>query len=327
MPLGVRLRSRDGLKDDATPVQIPRPASYTYLPLAADLDREASNGAIKRTFSENALATIDGTEHRVPPALIDPSTVPTQVHSPVGMSVDRRKSARPTKPNITISKFAIAAKAGSDDTAYESRGLAKPRKSHREAMSHSVTRSLSGFAPKSWISASRSPSPSSRDGWKATQDEATSTVQPSEHHSSPQKSLQTHEKVDKDEAPESTGPPSRNGSIVSKKARRPLSTLLQKSPAGEPALARRPSFSSLRKSLSSDKLSSLSSSPLSPEKTPPMPRSMSIERSQSMGLDTPRKKDELWGAFRTLDGDFQKSVCLLQSKNALLIQIQVQIEI
>lgn len=307
MPLGVRLRSSDALRDDAMPVQIHRPASYTYLPLSADLDGEVSGGAIKRTFSENVLATIDGTEQRLPPAFIDPSTVQTQAASPVGVSVDRRKSPRPAaKPNITISKFAIAAKAGNDDTAYESRGLPKPRKSHREAMSHSVTRSLSGFAPKSWIPTSRSPSPSTRNGWNATQDEVTSTVQPSEHHSSPPTSLQQIDgKVDKDEASKFAGSPSRNRSVISKKTRRPLSTFLQKSP-GEPTLGRRPSFNSLRKSLSSDKLPSGSSSPWSAERVPPMPRSMSKERSLTMGLDTPRKKDELWTAFRTLDSDFQK---------------------
>lgn len=307
MPLGVRLRSSDALRGDATPVQIHRPASYTYLPLSADLDGGVSGGAIKRTFSENVLATIDGTEQRVPPPHIDPSTVQTQAGSPVRISIDRRKSPRPTaKPNITISKFEIAAKGGNDDTAYESRGLAKPRKSHREAMSHSLTRSLSGFAPKSWIPASRSPSPDKRNVWNDTQDGVPSTVEPSEDHSSPPISLQQmSEIVDKDEASKLTGSPSRNGSVISKKSRRPLSTFLQKSP-GEPALSRRPSFSSLRKSFSGDKLPSLSSSPLSAERVPPMPRSMSTERSQTMGLDTPRKKDELWTAFRALDSDFQK---------------------
>lgn len=307
MPLGMRLRSSDALKDDGMPVRIHRPASYTYLPLSADLDGEVSGGAIKRTFSENVLATIDGTEQRVPLAHIDPPTVQTQTDSPVEIAFDRRKSPRPAaKPNITISKFAIAAaKAGDDDTAYESRVLAKPRKSHREAMSHSVTRSLSGFGRKSWMSASRSPSPSTRKGWKGTQDEETSTLQSSGHHSSPPRSMQIDGKVDRDEAPESAGSPSRNASVISKRTRRPLSTFLQKLP-GEPDLVRRPSFSSIRKSLSSDKLPSLSSSTVSAERVPPMPRSMSTERSQHMGYDTPRKKDELWTAFRTLDGDFQK---------------------
>ena len=306
MPLGVHLRSRDAPKDDATSIQIPRPASYTYLPLSADLDREVSGGAIKRTFSENVLATIDGTEQRVPSTDTNLSALQMQADSPVALSVDRRMSPRPAaKPNITISKFAIAAKAGNDDTAYESRGLAKPRKLHREAMSHSVTRSLSGLAPRSWISASRSPSPSTRNGRNPTQEGGTSTVPPSDHHSSPVRSPPLDGKVDKDEGPESAGSPARNGSVSSKKTRRPLSTLLQKSP-GEPALARRPSFSSLRKSLSSDKLPSLSNLPLSAERVPPMPRSMSTERSQTIGLDTPRKKDELWTAFRTIDGDFQK---------------------
>ncbi|KAL9598379.1 MAG: hypothetical protein Q9219_004541 [cf. Caloplaca sp. 3 TL-2023] len=41
-------------------------------------------------------------------------------------------------------------------------------------------------------------------------------------------------------------------------------------------------------------------------KRPTVPPSASIERFQWLGIESPRKKDELWGAFRTLDGDYRK---------------------
>ncbi len=306
MPLKGSLRGGDAFREDSIPVQIPRPASYTYLPLSTDSDTDVTSGGIKRTFSENVLATLDVTEEGVSSADTDLSTSQKRGDSPTGNSLDRRKSARPVvKPKITISKFALSDEQGKDDTAYESRGTVKARKSDREIISRSVSRSLSGFARKSWISGSRSPSPDTRSGQDFIQDGATSDLQASGLSRCPPKLLQTDKTVEKSEAPESAKSPSRKGTVLNKKTRRPLSAFLQKSTA-ETILPRSPSLTSLRKSLSSDKLPSLDRSLPSSERIPPMPRSMSTERLQSMGVDMSKKKDELWSAFRALDGDFHK---------------------
>ncbi|KAK8238346.1 hypothetical protein HDK90DRAFT_502766 [Phyllosticta capitalensis] len=52
-----------------------------------------------------------------------------------------------------------------------------------------------------------------------------------------------------------------------------------------------------KSSFSTDRLPSLLRSPPSSESIPPL---------KTFSLDTPKKKDELWGQFRSLDGDFQK---------------------
>jgi len=57
-------------------------------------------------------------------------------------------------------------------------------------------------------------------------------------------------------------------------------------------------------SFSTDKLPGHSSAPLSPNLQPPSPRPPTSHKPA--GLTLPRKKDELWNIFRTLDGDFSK---------------------
>ncbi len=305
MPSGVSLDGGFVLTDDdPMAVSIPRPASYTYLPLSIESDKNAANGGIKRTFSENVLATFDAPE-RISLAEIDPPTIQMKNDSQMGMSTGRRKSFQPSKkPNITISKFALSARTGMDDTAYESGRTVKAKKSEKEPGAHSVTRSLSGFARKPWMSGSRSLSPSRRDGPTPVEEGSVSSAPTSGHPSNLSKVLHNAEKLENGEVSNSTDSLLRQGSVLSKKPRRPLSTFLQKTPT-EPTLPRSPSFTSLRKSLSSDKLSTLSRSPLSSERVPPMPRSIS-DRSINLGLDMAKKKDELWTAFRNLDGDFQK---------------------
>ncbi|KAK8252531.1 hypothetical protein HDK77DRAFT_370885 [Phyllosticta capitalensis] len=68
-----------------------------------------------------------------------------------------------------------------------------------------------------------------------------------------------------------------------------------------------PSSPQLGQSFSTDRLPSLLRSPPSSESIPPVPRhKISSDKLKTFSLDTPKKKDELWGQFRSLDGDFQK---------------------
>lgn len=60
----------------------------------------------------------------------------------------------------------------------------------------------------------------------------------------------------------------------------------------------------LPQSFSTDRLPTLNSAPHSPGLTPPVPRPLTSQKSG--GLALPKKKDELWSHFRTLDGEFSK---------------------
>lgn len=290
-------------------VHIPRPASYTSFPDAINgLGDDSTSSGFQRTFSDNALSTIDRTEADVSPAHIASSTMQIRSESPSGILLDRQKSARSRpKPNITISKFALAAKAGGHDTTYESRNAVIPQVPLQDVASHSVTKSLSGFARKSWLSRSRSPSPSTPDGSDLTHDGTSSSSTTSILSASPPRAHGKDLALANGEADGSVITASRRGSVFGKKTRRPLSAFLQKNPA-EPPLPRPPSMSSLRRSFSSDKLSSLNGSMLHSERVPPMPQLGAAEHNRALGQNVykNKKKDELWSVFRALDADFQK---------------------
>lgn len=82
----------------------------------------------------------------------------------------------------------------------------------------------------------------------------------------------------------------------------PKSPNLPKSPS-------MPASPVLGQSFSTDRLPTLMRSPPSQESViPPLPRTVNQEKLKTFSLETPKKKDELWGQFRSLDGDYQKFV-------------------
>jgi len=73
----------------------------------------------------------------------------------------------------------------------------------------------------------------------------------------------------------------------------------------EPNNSRPPPMPQLPKSFSTDKLHTTSH--LHPDRAIPMPPLASAEKYQTLpSLTLPRKKDELWSVFRSLDGDYTK---------------------
>lgn len=84
--------------------------------------------------------------------------------------------------------------------------------------------------------------------------------------------------------------------------RRRLSTYLGK---GSPNSAT-PSVPALPRSFSTDKFFTVKDR--APRKPSSTPQTISSERLQGSGIEASRKKDELSGAFRALDADFQKHV-------------------
>ena len=62
----------------------------------------------------------------------------------------------------------------------------------------------------------------------------------------------------------------------------------------------------LPKSFSNSSLPSMSSGGADAFDVPPLPGTMSLDTYKPATTYIPKKKDELWNAFRTLDGDFQK---------------------
>jgi len=168
--------------------------------------------------------------------------------------------------------------------------------------SKSVSESFATFARKSWISSSRSPSPNRRalPDTELAEDHGES-LKPGSNaasSSSPSRSSVTQPRIEKPSPAILAISPSklsRRTSTLQKIKQRPQSVLMSFT-----------TFTSTNSSTSSLPRSSLdnrSTPRTSTDKIPPVP---SIEKFQNLSLESPRRRDELWSAFRSLDNDFTK---------------------
>ena len=293
-------------QDDTTST-IPRSASYTQLPAGPKIDATPQRKpSLSRSFSENVLANIQGNVSRHPSTKKGPED---------GLKLSRR-SLRRLGPSrwqkdldspLTISTFAIGPDPFAQDFAEESETRSDGKTQSTERKAPSIAGPISTLARKSWIGRSRSPSPSptktrvrkeSGPGTESTRHVNGSSPAVDAKTFSISAANVTDQALDVSSNGHAKKSLSRRNSVLSR-SRRPLSTLLSKaSPSDTPSVPPLPT------SYSTDRLP-LSSSPSLTSK-PLVPKSCSPERLQGLGAETPRKKDELWGVFRTLDGEYQK---------------------
>lgn len=91
------------------------------------------------------------------------------------------------------------------------------------------------------------------------------------------------------------------------KLARPTAALLRGKSADEGLMPPVPDIPTFHKSFSTDRLPSSQRDQMQAERSPPVPRMMSSERTFSGGhISISKKKDELWSIFRALDGDYAK---------------------
>lgn len=293
---------------DDTTATIPRSASYTQLPADAKVDATPERkSSLSRSFSENVLVNIQGnvsSQSSAKKRSEDASKARRGSLRRLGSS----KRQKDSDTQFTISKFTIGPDPSSEDLAEESKVRKDGTTQGTERKAPSVAGSISSLARKSWISKSRSPSPSPTKSRlrKETGPAAESTHQI--NGSSPAVDVKTSSLSAaevKDDAPNlpsnihAKGSLSRRNSVLTR-SRRPLSSLLSKASPSEI-----PSVPPIPKSYSTDRLP-LSSKQSTSSKTPTVPSSWSSERLQGLPAETPRRKDELWSVFRTLDGEYQK---------------------
>ena len=276
---------------------ISRSASHTQLPsepVSKDLRQRKSS--LSRSFSENVLAN---TQEKV-----------ARQHN-MGQGPDKRLKAKrslrrlssfkrqPTKPDqgpqFKISEFSIGPDESTEDLTLQTKPRQNGLTSDRERKTRSVSGSISNFARKSWMSTSRSPSPSPS---KRHLRRETDTISNSENGYLGE--VQIPDATYNGYAKSQVKVPSRKNSLLGRKSRRPLSTLLGKSPGPDG-----PSVPPLPTSSSTDKLPSLNHK-FSDSSNPPVPSVKSFERMQILAAEPPRKKDPLWSIFRVIDGEYQK---------------------
>ncbi len=294
--------------------QVPRSASYTYLPQVLDQSfptAAASNPVTKRTFSEEVLTAHNNKHDGGPLRNGKLGSNPSRTNPTADEKVLRHRSAAShDNPKITISKFTLSSDGEGDNTSYEQKTAKEPpkREGRLQYKSRSFSGSLSNLAKKSWVSPSRSPSPNNREGEDSSKDDTYSTARSSVSSSSPRKSMLLRRNTDKsakEGLTEVPRPVSRKSTLLSNKTKRSLS-VFQKGPARDGSTFSRISAPAIPKSFSTDRLPSLVNSHSSSEKIPPVPRSLSSDRLQNTNHELPRKKDELWNVFRSLEGEYQK---------------------
>ena len=288
---------------------IPRSASYTQLPADSKIDAAVSEGelSLSRSFSENVLVNVQGnTSSRNLPQRGSDDGFKSRTRSLRQLGSSRRR--KDFDPQSTRSRFSVGPELSAQDLADEPKTHNDENTQAIERRAPTVAGSITSLARRSWINRSRSPSPSptkSRLRKEAGQGvESITRVNGSKPSIDLKTSLSSAAEVRGDvPIPPSYVNGKRRLSRRNSVLRRPLSTLLSKSPPFET-----PSVPLIPKSYSTDRLPSPSKQSSTSSKPPSVPKSWSSEPLQGSGAEAPRRKDELWTVFRTLDGEYQKWV-------------------
>lgn len=264
---------------------IPRAASYTCLPIFDSFSYNSEKDSL-RAYSPTAASTGSRNENRPNEKAHREQRVNGIVSEdelPKFDSIDRRRSlvARP--------KSWIQRVTGSPERKVATNVPAdKSRK---------TSGSLATFARKTWISSSRSPSPSNKKDQDENPLEDDGSTASSVSLSRPRKSSALPPKLE--------NTPNNPASDQIKSLTKRNTTLLKKS--------RQPQNGLTGVKTTKSGNSSTVSLPLDMEEiscgstdVPPLPKGLVKDKLNSLGTESVRKKDELWLAFRSLESDFQK---------------------
>ena len=268
----------------------------------------------KKVLSETAIHASTKEERRDQVDKPKGDQAGEQKHEPT-KDAARKPSARLTKqPHIAVSQLAVIEAPVGHDGASETPATADPpptANTERKLRAKSSRSSLRSLKPRtSWLMlGSRSPSPSGRKSLAEGPPLAGSPLsQPSEQVEKPS----TDASTDAAGAPSAKDPAptlQRSNTQGILKSKRPLSAFLGKSKSFGPS---HPLAPPLPKSFSTDRLPSYGRHLDAPDLPPPSRRERFLLKAAATdppappSTSAPRRKDELWTAFRQLDAEFAK---------------------
>ncbi|PIG83386.1 hypothetical protein AARAC_006283 [Aspergillus arachidicola] len=268
-------------------VLLPHSASYNHLPdLVAS---ESPSPTLRRTFSDLTYPK--------------DSTSMSKEDVAAGKDILRRTSLR-NKDKSTITHGALRSSPKAPETTKVPETKA-PEPVARPSKARSMSGRLVNLARKPWKSSSpsRSPSPPAKGtrGRMRAEEQSLSSSPASQS-----KGLTPLDTVTESDPAVLT----RRRTILNKRPRLPMVAVVTQSQADSPTTpnSNTPSPFTLTAKNSLEKLTS--SLNVTTPVLPPMPKTAVA----SAGIDSARKKDELWGVFRGLEADFQK----FQSKSSAL---------
>ncbi|APA14559.1 hypothetical protein sscle_13g093290 [Sclerotinia sclerotiorum 1980 UF-70] len=289
--------------------ELPRSASFSTLPTIEDPSTDYDEGELHRLNSAASTPSFPA------PQIVTPSPKSSSIREgkttnrltkeekPKNERSGRRKSlvARPKSwiQKVKGSPEGSSAPEYANSTSDEAIPVSQTSKASREK-TKSVSETFATFARKSWISSSsRSPSPSNRKSGKQIEEDgrnegplktaATTLAAPS---AIPAKFDHTVEDTDSPSKP----PQVKRNSTLRKIRQRPQSILGNFTSLN--------SVNSSTSSLPGSSVDNRSTPRTSTDKVPPLPTDFSTEKLLS--VETPRKRDELWQAFRGLENDYTK---------------------
>lgn len=265
---------------------VPRSSSYDHVPDTVKSDVKSESRIIQRTLSDNALDNVSR-------------------HSSTGKNTTAKDHGLSRQSSARLYMNARVNMSNPITTRHSQRDAHKTRiedTSHHvgiERKSRSVSGSLTNFARKPWATVSRSPSPRKR----TPQVECDALSVPGFRQTMALPPAAAISEKGGENLSNAMFESASKGPIQGKKSRRPLSAFLGRASSESKVHV----VPSIPKAFSSDTLSAMN--PIHPPiHTPPViPRSISSDRLHSLGNDSPpRRRDELWGAFRALDSEFHK---------------------
>jgi hypothetical protein len=283
-------------------------ASYTYFPRVKDLDTPPVV-ELKGTISAEELH-LQPRAHGEGTSESSGGSSPSSEEAPEIEAVEMPQ-LRPSNISRRSSRFLPSFSSKSREPSTERKSEKSDRKAERgrkeevrqqtESPSSSPARSMSKLRRKSWIVSESKPRKSesspSREKLDAKKEQSTKKSQEANKRKTASGSTVSIPETSeaRDAAPEPLQPVP-----LSKKNKR-LSGLFN-------ATANIPPVPAVPKSFSTEKLplnTHQQFSPTSPNAVPPLPRNVSHENFKGVKTE-PRKKDELWNVFRTLDADLRK---------------------
>ncbi|MCJ1394004.1 hypothetical protein MMC18_006881 [Xylographa bjoerkii] len=306
---------------------IPRSASDVNIPLAANgemFERESSSekSGIRRTFSENVLSTLDhGLWRRT---TSEKSSDGGQKATTINKLVRQKSGLFRKDMKVHVSRITIDEQQTNLEITELPKAVLRSHRDDRETKTRSVSGSLTNLARKSWLGASRSPSPNKRKSISTAGEKFSAGV------------IEESSRLPLKKLPSTPPPPIpidkdvllTNGDhltlerkdTTAKKAKRPLSVILRRSAL--PPVLKSPGIPvpSIPESFSQDTLSPLHNGRTPPNQAQALLRSTSTEKMQSSGADASRKRDELSSIFRSLDGEYQKFTTKPSSLKANIVR-------
>jgi len=315
-------------------VDLPRAASYDYFPPIRDslIDLTLTD-PVKGALSGDTLVPDGLTADAVSPSssgATTPELIPSPALEIYENGEERRKSAllRNGLPKLATSN-ATTERDKDVKTPVDRISKGFERASAELSRSPSSNSLTSRLRRRSWMPGSRSPSPRKSNAAPDSPADGLSTSGKGVRTGRRIAFRQSMVKESKENNAEKpvhipTEKPRRSRSTslsrrLSNRLRgRPLTTIVDGDTLQDatPPIPGNPKVTDglkLPKSFSTEKLplSTLKSLVPVAERMRPVPRAESQERRRISKTEAPRKRDELWTVFRTLDGDYQKCVSLL----------------